>query len=183
MSSHLAVIAGPTAVGKGTVVRYIKENFPNIHLSVSATTRNPRPGEIDGVDYYFLSHDEFDAQIAAGNMLEYAVVHGINKYGTPRKPIEEALGRGELVILEIDVQGARQVKESMPDARTIFIAPPSWQELVARLSGRGTESAEEQQKRLETAQTELAAKGEFDFVVINDEVARCASEVVELVKA
>lgn len=183
MSSHLAVIAGPTAVGKGTVVRYIKENFPNIHLSVSATTRNPRPGEIDGVDYYFLSHDEFDAQIAAGDMLEYAVVHGINKYGTPRKPIEEALGRGELVILEIDVQGARQVKESMPDARTIFIAPPSWQELVARLSGRGTESAEEQQKRLETAQTELAAQGEFDFVVINDEVARCASEVVELVKA
>lgn len=182
MSSHLAVIAGPTAVGKGTVVRYIKEHFPNVHLSVSATTRSPRPGEIDGVDYYFLSHQEFDALIDAGDMLEYAIVHGLNKYGTPRKPVEEALNRGDLVILEIDVQGVRQVKESMPDARTIFIAPPSWQELVNRLTGRGTEAPEEQQKRLETAKTELAAQGEFDFVVINDEVARCASEVVELVK-
>ncbi|MFM2030610.1 MAG: hypothetical protein RI927_230 [Actinomycetota bacterium] len=183
MSSHLAVIAGPTAVGKGTVVRYIKENYPNVHLSVSATTRKPRPGEVEGVDYYFLSHDQFDEMIQSGNMLESAVVHGSNKYGTPRKPVEEALKRGDLVILEIDVQGARQVKESMPEAKTIFIAPPSWNELVLRLRGRGTEAPEEQEKRLETAKIELAAQDEFDFVVINDEVARCAHQVVELVKA
>lgn len=183
MSSHLAVIAGPTAVGKGTVVRYIKENYPNVHLSVSATTRKPRPGEVEGVDYYFLSHDQFDEMIQSGNMLEFAVVHGSNKYGTPRKPVEEALKRGDLVILEIDVQGARQVKESMPEAKTIFIAPPSWDELVLRLRARGTEAPEEQEKRLETAKIELAAQDEFDFVVINDEVARCAHQVVELVKA
>ena len=130
MRSHLAVIAGPTAVGKGTVVRYICENFPNVHLSVSATTRNPRPGEVDGVDYFFLSHSEFDAMVKSGDMLEYAIVHGENKYGTPRKPVEQALSRGDLVILEIDIQGARQVKKSMPDSRSIFISPPSWDVLV-----------------------------------------------------
>ena len=183
MSSHLAVIAGPTAVGKGTVVRYIKKNYPNVHLSVSATTRKPRPGEIEGIDYFFLSHAQFDEMIDAGNMLEFAVVHGSNKYGTPRKPVEEALKRGDLVILEIDVQGARQVKESMPEARTIFIAPPSWEELVHRLRGRGTEAPEEQETRLKTAKIELAAQDEFDFVVINDDVARCAHQVVELAKA
>lgn len=183
MSAQLAVIAGPTAVGKGTVVRHIIENFPNIHLSVSATTRAPRPGEIDGVHYYFLSHEQFDQMIAAGDMLEYAEVHSSNKYGTPRKPVEAAIERGELVILEIDIQGARQVKQSMPSARTIFVAPPSWDELVRRLTGRATETPEEQAKRLETAKVELEAQGEFDFTVINDDVARCASEVVELLKA
>jgi guanylate kinase len=121
--------------------------------------------------------------IKDGQMLEYAIVHGSNKYGTPRKPVEEALKRGDSVILEIDIQGARQVKTTMPDCVTVFIAPPSWDELVSRLSGRGTESAEEQALRLETARLELAARGEFDHVVINDEVARCAAEVVELTKA
>lgn len=183
MRTHLAVIAGPTAVGKGTVVRYICENFPNVHLSVSATTRNPRPGEVDGVDYFFLSHSEFDAMVQSGDMLEYAIVHGENKYGTPRKPVEDALSRGDLVILEIDIQGARQVKKSMPDSRSIFIAPPSWDVLVERLAGRGTEGPDEQANRLKTAKVELEAQDEFDFVVINDEVARCASEVVELVKS
>ena len=183
MSAQLAVIAGPTAVGKGTVVRHIIENFPNIHLSVSATTRAPRPGEIDGVHYYFLSHEQFDQMIASGDMLEYAEVHGSNKYGTPRRPVEAAIERGELVILEIDIQGARQVKQSMPSSRTIFVAPPSWDELVRRLTGRATETPEEQAKRLETAKVELAAQSEFDFTVINDDVARCASEVVELMKA
>lgn len=183
MSAHLAVIAGPTAVGKGTVVRYIKENFPNIHLSVSATTRSPRPGEIEGVHYFFLTHQEFDAMIAAGDMLEYAEVHGSNKYGTPRKPVVAALERGENVILEIDIQGARQVKAAMKDAITIFIAPPSWDELVKRLAGRDTETAEDQAIRLETAKVELASQGEFDFTVINDDVARCATEVVELMQA
>mgnify|MGYP000075280747 FL=1 len=183
MTYPLTVIAGPTAVGKGTVVSYIKEHYPNVHISVSATTREPRPGEVDGINYFFLSHSEFDELIQSGEMLEYAVVHGSNKYGTPRKPVEEALAKGLLVILEIDIQGARQVKQAMPSAKTIFIAPPSWDELVRRLTSRGTESAEEQAIRLNTARLELAAQSEFDHVVINDEVARCAREVVELVQA
>ena len=183
MTNQLIVLAGPTAVGKGTVVRHILENYPNVHLSVSATTRAPRPGEIDGQSYYFLTHEEFDKQIAAGEMLEYAVVHGQNKYGTPKQPVLAALKSGKKVILEIDIQGARQVKKSMPEAKLVFIAPPSWDELVQRLHGRGTESAEEQARRLETAKLELAAQSEFDHVVINDEVARCASEVVDLMQA
>ena len=182
MSRKLIVLAGPTAVGKGTVVDYIVNNFPGIHLSVSATTREPRPGEVDGKNYFFLTHEEFDNLIDNGEMLEYATVHGLNKYGTPRKPVIEALNRGEHVILEIDIQGARQVRQTMPEAKFIFIGPPSWDELVRRLTGRGTESAEEQAKRLESARGELAAQGEFDHVVINDEVARCAAEVVELMK-
>jgi guanylate kinase len=182
MSNRLIVIAGPTAVGKGTVVDYILKNYPNIHLSVSATTREPRPGEVEGKSYFFISHEEFESLITADQMLEFAVVHGINKYGTPRKPVEEALARGIHVILEIDIQGARQVKKSMPEATTIFIAPPSWDILVERLQSRGTESPEEQQNRLETAKAELASQSEFDYVVINDEVARCAAEVVELIQ-
>jgi guanylate kinase len=183
MSKKLIVIAGPTAVGKGTVVDYITKNFPGIHLSVSATTRQPRPGEVDGKNYFFLSKEEFDGLIADGEMLEYATVHGLNKYGTPRKPVLEALARGEHVILEIDLQGARQVRKTMPEAKFIFITPPSWDELVRRLTSRGTESAEEQEKRLETAREELASQGEFDHVVINDEVARCAAEVVDLIQS
>ena len=183
MPNQLTVIAGPTAVGKGTVVNHILNNFPNVHLSVSATTRAPRPGEIDGVNYYFLSHEQFDQLISDGQMLEYAVVHGTNKYGTPKQPVVDALDRGELVLLEIDIQGARQVKAAMPDSKLIFIAPPSWDELVRRLQGRGTENSLEQARRLETAREELAAQSEFDHVVINDEVARCAQEVVDLMKA
>lgn len=182
MTSRLTVIAGPTAVGKGTVIKHILANYPQVKLSVSATTRAPRPGEVDGVSYHFLSTDAFDAKIAAGQMLEYAVVHGANKYGTLREPVEQALAAGEQIILEIDIQGARQVKAAMPEANLIFIAPPSWEELVHRLTGRGTESAEEQARRLETARTELAAQGEFDHVVINDEVAECARRIVELMQ-
>jgi guanylate kinase len=152
-------------------------------LSVSATTRQPRPGETDGVDYFFLSHDEFDALIASGDMLEYAVVHGSNKYGTPRKPVEAALAEGKHVILEIDIQGARQVRQSVPNALLVFIAPPSWQELERRLASRGTESSEEQQKRLETAKQELAAQSEFDAVVVNEDVDKCTNEVVDLIQA
>ena len=183
MNFPLTVIAGPTAVGKGSVVAYIKEHFPDVHLSVSATTRKPRPGEVEGVNYFFMTTEQFDELIDSGQMLEHATVHGTNKYGTPRQPVEQALAAGKLVILEIDIQGARQVKAAMPSARTIFIAPPSWDELVRRLTSRGTETAEEQAIRLETAREELAAQGEFDYVVINDEVARCAAEVVELIKA
>jgi len=182
MNNRLTVIAGPTAVGKGTVVRHILENFDNVHLSVSATTREPRPGEVDGVDYFFLSHVDFDRMVAAGEMLEFAVVHGLNKYGTPRKPVEAALSAGKQVLLEIDIQGARQVKQAMPEALLVFIAPPSWQELERRLSMRGTESSEEQAKRLATAKTELAAQQEFDAVVINEDVAKCAQQVLDLMQ-
>ena len=183
MTNQLVVLAGPTAVGKGTVVKHILEHYPNVHLSVSATTREPRPGEVEGESYYFLSNQQFDEMIAAGEMLEYAVVHGQNKYGTPKQPVLAALRAGNQVILEIDIQGARQVKQSMPEAKLVFIAPPSWDELVRRLQGRGTENAEEQARRLETAKSELAAQDEFDYIVINDEVARCASKVVDLMKA
>ncbi|MCX8528483.1 MAG: guanylate kinase [Rhodoluna sp.] len=183
MTNQLIVLAGPTAVGKGTVVKYILEHYPNVHLSVSATTRAPRPGEVEGESYYFLTHEQFDEMIAAGDMLEYAVVHGQNKYGTPKQPVVAALAAGRQVILEIDIQGARQVKKAWPEAKLVFIAPPSWDELVSRLKGRGTETAEEQARRLETAKLELSAQDEFDYVVINDEVARCASEVVDLMQA
>lgn len=179
--SGLTVISGPTAVGKGTVVRYLLEHFDGLHLSVSATTRAPRPGEIDGKDYYFWSREQFEAAIGAGQMLEHAVVHGTNFYGTPLQPVEEAIAAGKHVILEIDLQGARQVKKMRPETRSIFIAPPTWDDLVSRLQGRGTETAEDQAKRLETAKVELAAQSEFDHVVINDEVARCAREVLELI--
>lgn len=183
MTNRLTVIVGPTAVGKGTVVSYIRSHYPQIIVSVSATTRSPRQGEVDGLDYHFLTLEAFDQMILTNQMLEYASVHGGNKYGTPRKPVEEALASGSLVILEIDIQGARQVKAAMPEARTIFIAPPSWDELERRLTQRGTETAEQQQERLATARLELAAQKEFDHIVVNDDVARCALEVVDLVKS
>ena len=179
--SKLAVIAGPTAVGKGTVVRKVLELDPSVKLSVSATTRSPRPGEVDGVDYFFWTNSQFDEAIDSNQLLEYAVVHGENRYGTPREPIERALSEGSKVILEIDIQGATQVKAAMPDALSIFIAPPSWNELVRRLNGRGTESPEQQAKRLETAVVELAAADSFDFTVINDEVDKCALKVLDLI--
>lgn len=181
--SRLVVLAGPTAVGKGTVSAYIRNHHPEIQLSVSATTRAPRPGEIDGVHYYFVSDAEFDRMIAAGDLLEWAVVHNSYRYGTPRQPIETALAAGGRVLLEIDLQGARQVRAAMPDALLVFLLPPTWEELVRRLIGRGTESAEEQQRRLETAKTELAAQDEFDARVVNREVGQAAAEVVELMDA
>ena len=183
MTAKLLVLAGPTAVGKGTVARHIIENHPEIVLSVSATTRQPRPGEIDGKSYFFLTDTEFDELIQGGQMLEYAVVHGTHRYGTPRQPVESALAEGHPVLLEIDIQGARQVKAAMPEAVTVFLAPPSWGELVARLRGRGTETEEQMAIRLETARVELAAQSEFDHVIVNDEVAKCAKAVVELMKS
>lgn len=183
VGNRLLVLAGPTAVGKGTVARYIVEHNPDVQLSVSATTRRARPGEVDGVHYYFLTDPEFDALIADGQMLEYAVVHGSHRYGTPKAPVEAALADGKNVLLEIDIQGARQVKQALPEAITVFLAPPSWDELVRRLEGRGTENAEQQARRLETAREELAAQGEFDHILVNDEVAKCATQVVELLKS
>jgi guanylate kinase len=180
MKSKLAVIAGPTAVGKGTVVRQLLASHPEIKLSVSATTRAPRPGEIDGIDYFFWTQERFDEALANNELLEYAIVHGTNRYGTPRQPVEEALSRGEKVVLEIDIQGAKQVKKVMPEALTIFILPPSWDELVRRLSTRGTEDVGEQEKRLQTAVVELAAADDFEHQVINDDVDKCAAKVLEL---
>lgn len=181
--SRLVVLAGPTAVGKGTVSGYIRDNYPDVMLSVSATTRAPRPGEVDGVHYYFVSDAEFDRKIAAGELLEWATVHNSFRYGTPRPPIEEALAAGKRVMLEIDLQGARQVRQEMPEAFLVFLLPPTWEELVRRLIGRGTEQPEEQQRRLETAKVELAAQDEFDAKVVNREVGQAAREVVELMDA
>jgi guanylate kinase len=178
--SRLVVLAGPTAVGKGTVSRHIRETYPDVLLSVSATTRPPRPGEIDGEHYYFVSDAEFDAMIERGEFLEYATVHNSSRYGTPRPPIDRALADGKSVLLEIDLQGARAVRAAMPEALLVFLLPPSWEELVRRLVGRGTESAEEQQRRLDTAKVELAAQDEFDVKVVNEEVGQAAREVVEL---
>lgn len=180
MRSRLVVLAGPTAVGKGTVSRHIREAYPDVLLSVSATTRPPRPGEIEGEHYYFVSDAEFDAMIARGEFLEYATVHNASRYGTPRPPIDRALADGKSVLLEIDLQGARSVKAAMPEALLVFLLPPSWEELVRRLVGRGTESAAEQQRRLDTAKIELAAQDEFDVKVVNQDVSQAAREVVEL---
>jgi guanylate kinase len=181
--SRLLVLAGPTAVGKGTVAAYIRQHHPEIHLSVSATTRTPRPGEIDGVHYYFVDDAEFDRLIADGELLEYAVVHNRSRYGTPRAPIDAALAEGKTVLLEIDLQGARQVRAAEPSATLIFLLPPSWDELVQRLVGRGTEDEEERARRLRTAKVELAAQSEFDFLIVNQDVAAAAREVVELSEA
>ena len=178
--ARVTVLAGPTAVGKGTVSTFVRENYPEVWLSVSATTRDPRPGEVDGVHYQFVSPDEFRRMIDAGEMLEYAVVHGQNTYGTPRASVDAAVADGKHVLLEIDLQGARQIRETLPEARFVFLAPPSWDELVSRLIGRGTESEEEQARRLETAKKELAAESEFDHTIVNDEVERAAAELVRI---
>ena len=174
--NRLVVLAGPTAVGKGTVAAEIREHHPEIWISVSATTRPPRPGEVDGVHYWFVSDGEFDRMIEAGELLEWA------RYGTPRYPVEERLAAGTPSLLEIDLQGARQVRETMPDALFVFLKPPSWEELVRRLIGRGTESDEEQSRRLETAREELAAETEFDVTIVNHEVHAAAEDLVALMK-
>ncbi|MFM6968395.1 MAG: guanylate kinase [Microbacteriaceae bacterium] len=179
-TGKLIVVAGPTAVGKGTVVTRIRDLHPEVQFSVSATTRAPRPGEVDGVHYFFVSDDEFDALVSSGQMLEWALVHGQNRYGTPRKPIDEALRSGHSIILEIDIQGARQVKQAMPEAVLVFLLPPSWDELVRRLTTRGTESPEEQARRLETAKVEFEAQYEFDETIVNDDVDTAAEAVVSL---
>lgn len=178
--AHLTVLAGPTAVGKGTVAAYIRKHYPQIKLSVSATTRPPRPGEIDGVHYYFVSNEEFDKMLAEDGFLEWATVHNAYRYGTPRKPVTQLQGTDEVMLLEIDLQGARQVNVAMPDARMVFLSPPSWEELVKRLIGRGTETKEEQARRLETAKVELAAVSEFDETIVNNTVAIAAEKLAKL---
>ena len=167
-------------MGKGTVVARLKQLHPEVYVSVSATTRAPRPGEVDGVHYHFLTEAQFDQLVAGNGLLEWAVVHGRNRYGTLRRPVDEAVARGETVVLEIDLQGARQVRASYPQARQIFLEPPSWDELVRRLVGRGTETAEQQQRRLITAREELARMGEFDHVVVNREIDQTVEDLVGL---
>lgn len=178
--TRLLVLAGPTAVGKGTVAAAVREMHPDVWISVSATTRAPRPGEVDGVHYRFVSDEAFDRMVAEDELLEWAVVHKRARYGTPRGPVEEALAAGRPAMLEIDLQGARQVRRTMPQALFVFLKPPSWEELVRRLVGRGTETAEERERRLETAQEELAAEPEFDVTVVNHEVHAAADDLVTL---
>jgi guanylate kinase len=176
---RLTVLAGPTAVGKGTVSADIRERYPEIWLSVSATTRFPRPGEIDGKHYWFVSEAEFDRLVADGELLEWAFVHGRHRYGTPRRAVEEALREGKPALLEIDLQGARQVRLSMPGSLFVFLSPPSWDELVRRLVGRGTETPEERERRLDTARLEMASEPEFDVTIVNHDVHRATDELVQ----
>ncbi|KAB7367766.1 guanylate kinase, partial [Bifidobacterium longum] len=167
--------------GKGTVEAKLRADHPEVWVSVSATTRAPRPGEVDGVNYWFLTEDEFLAREAAGEFLETAVVHGMAHYGTLLKPVEEHLAAGVPTILEIDLQGARRVKQRAAELDLevvyVFIAPPSFEELERRLIGRGTETAEQQARRLETAKVELAAESEFDVTIVNETVDQAAADL------
>lgn len=182
---RLIVLCGPAGVGKGTVLGRVREQHPQIWLSVSATTRKPRPGEVDGVNYFFMTEQEFLAKEDAGEFLETADVFGLAHYGTPVKPVVEHLEQNIPVILEIDIQGARSVKQRAGelglDVMTVFIVPPSFEELERRLVGRGTETPEQQAKRLETAKIELAAEPEFDKVIVNNVVDDAANELWNLI--
>jgi len=175
------VITGPSGVGKGTLIERLLERIPDLELSVSATTRPPRSGEVDGRDYHFLTDDEFERRVEAGDFLEHATYSG-HRYGTLREEVERRLEQGRSVVLEIEVQGARQVRDAMPEAVQIFIAPPDREALRSRLEGRGTDSAAAIERRLRTAEIELEAQGEFPRVVLNDEVQKAASELEGLVR-
>lgn len=178
----LVVVSGPSGVGKGTVVRRLLERMAGTQASVSVTTRRPRPGEVDGAHYHFVDEDTFERLVAEGALLEWAEVHGA-RYGTPRAWVEERLGVGEDVILEIDVQGALQVREREPHAVLVFLTPPSHEELARRLAQRGTEADDERSRRLADAPKELAAAARFDHVVVNEDLERCVSEVLEILRA
>ena len=180
-SARLYILCGPTAVGKGTVVGSLRAQYPGkFYLSISATTRQPRPGEVNGQSYFFVDREQFIRDRDAGQMLEWAEVHGQNFYGTPAAPVDEALAQGLPVLLEIDLAGARQVKAQRSDAYGIFLAPPSWEELVRRLTGRGTENASQVEHRLATARVELEAREEADFVIVNDRIEDTAQALIVL---
>jgi guanylate kinase len=179
--SRLTVLSGPSGVGKSTVVAELNRTCPGIWISVSVTTRRPRPGEVDGREYHFVDDREFDRLVDAGALLEWAQFAG-NRYGTPRDPLNAKLKMGVACLLEIDLAGARQVKAAVPDARLVFLAPPSWEELVRRLAGRGTESAEVMERRLAAARDELAAAGEFEVTLVNTSVQDVCGQLVALMK-
>jgi guanylate kinase len=179
--ARVFVITGPSGVGKGTLIRGLLERLPELELSVSATTRAPRPGEQDGVEYHFMTPERFEARVAAGDFLEHASYSG-NRYGTLRSELARRLELGVPVVLEIEVQGARQVREAMPEAVAVFIAPPSLDALRARLERRGTDSPEQVDERLATAQHELEAQPEFEHVVVNDRLGDATDELVEVVR-
>jgi guanylate kinase len=174
------VITGPSGVGKGTLIRGLMERLPQLELSVSATTRSPRPGESDGVDYHFLSSDEFERRVRAGDFVEHADYAG-RRYGTLRSELEQRVAAGVPVVLEIEVQGARQVRAAMPEAVQVFIAPPSLEALRTRLVGRGTDAGEEVERRLAVAEKELGAREEFAHVVVNDRLEDALSALVSIV--
>ena len=180
--ARVFVITGPSGVGKGTLIRGLMERLPRLELSVSATTRAPRPGERDGRDYHFLSSEEFERRMRAGEFVEHADYAG-RRYGTLRAELDERVAEGAPVVLEIEVQGARQVRSAMPEAVQVFIAPPSLHALRTRLIGRGTDDSEEVERRLEVAERELAARDEFAHVVVNDRLEDALDELVRIVAA
>jgi guanylate kinase len=175
------VITGPSGVGKGTLIRGLLSRVPELELSVSATTRTPRPGERDGVEYHFMSPEEFDRRLAAGEFVEHATYSG-SRYGTLRSELEQRIERGIPVVLEIEVQGARQVRAAVPDAVAVFIAPPSADALRTRLVGRGTDAPEQIEERVRTAQQELEARPEFSHVVVNDRLEQATDELTQIVR-
>ena len=178
------VLSGPSAVGKSTVVRCLRERVPELYFSVSVTTRDQRPGEIDGVDYTFVTAAQFQQLIDDGALLEWADIHGgLHRSGTPAAPVRAATAAGRPVLIEVDLAGARAVKKAMPEATSVFLAPPSWEVLESRLTGRGTETPEVIARRLETAKAELAAQGDFDKVVVNSQLESACAELVSLLVA
>jgi guanylate kinase len=183
-AARVVVLSGPSAVGKTTVVRCLRDRVPNLHFSVSVTTRAARPDEVDGVDYHFVTAERFEELIRDGALLEWAEIHGgLHRSGTPAEPVRNAALAGHPVLIEVDLAGARAVKRAMPEALTVFLAPPSWEALQRRLTDRGTETPEAVARRLATARAELAAQGDFDEVVVNSQLESACAELVSLLVA